>query len=127
MNDFKDLEFLASKSREMLEKQVASYRQKHSNAATIIGVTALFIPFFLNGLENAYNIIKYLSLIPIGILVWAIILMLGVLRTKLLFQFFSVDKFKDLVNTDYEQILLFEIGANNDSFRDNKPIDEKVY
>jgi len=126
MSDLKDLEFLAEKSKEMVEKQIESYRQKHSNAGTIIGVIALFIPFFLNGLDNAYSIVQYLSIVPIGLLVWAIILMLGVLRTKLMYQFFSVDKFKDLVNTDYEKILLYEIGANNDSFRDNKPIDENV-
>lgn len=110
----------------MVEKQIDSYRQKHSNASTIIGVVALFIPFFLNGLDNAYPIVQYLSVIPIGLLVWAIILMLGVLRTKLMYQFFSVDKFKDLVNTKYVDILLYEIGANNDSYRDNKPIDEEV-
>lgn len=126
MSDLKDLEFLAEKSKEMVEKQIDSYRQKHSNAGTIIGVIALFIPFFLNGLDDAYAIIQYLSIIPIGLLVWAIILMLVVLRTKLMYQFFAVDKFKDLVNTDYEKILLYEIGANNDSYRDNKPIDEDV-
>ncbi len=77
-------------------------------------------------MDDAYPIVQYLSLIPIGLFVWAIILMLGVLRTKLMYQFFAVDKFKDLVNTDYEKILLYEIGANNDSYRDNKPIDLEI-
>ena len=44
----------------------------------------------------------------------------------MLYQFFAVDEFKDLVDKDYEEILLFEIGANSDSFRDNKDIDEKA-
>ena len=86
MSDLKDLEFLAAKSKEMVEKQVASYRQKHSNSGIIIGVITLFVPFFINGLENAYPLIQYLSLIPIGLLVLAIIIMLSVLRTKLLSQ-----------------------------------------
>ncbi|MFH0756361.1 MAG: hypothetical protein V2B15_03640 [Bacteroidota bacterium] len=126
MSDIKQIEFLAEKSKEMVEKQIDSYRQKHSNAGIIIGVVALFIPFFLNGLDNAYPIVQYLSILPIGFFVWATIQMLEVLRTKKLYQFFSVDKFKDLVNAKYEDILLYEIGANNDSYRDNKPVDEKV-
>lgn len=126
MNDLKDLEFLAAKSKEMVEKQIASYRQKHSNAGTIIGVTALFIPFFLNGLENAYKWVKILSLIPVSLLVYSVILMLGVLRTKLLYQFFSPEKFTELVNKGYEEVLLFEIGANRASFQDNKIIDRNI-
>jgi uncharacterized membrane protein (DUF106 family) len=126
MKDLKDLEFLAEKSKEMIEKQIESTRQKKSNAGTIMGVITLFIPFFINGLDNSYKFVQYLSILPIGILVWAIIIMLGVLRAELMFEFFSVEKFKNLVNEDYEQILLYEIGANNDSFRDNKPIDEEI-
>ena len=52
MEDLKHLEFLAENSKEIIEKQVDSYRQQHSYAGTIIGATALFIPFFLSSLEN---------------------------------------------------------------------------
>ncbi len=123
MSDLKELEFLASKSKELVEKQVESYRHKKSNAGTIIGVISLFIPFFLNGLGDANFLIQYLSILPIGLLAWSLLLMLKVFRTELLYQFFSVEKFKDLVNKDYEKVLLYEIGANNDSYRDNEPID----
>lgn len=126
MSDNKDLEFLATKSREMVEKQIASYRQKHSNAGIIIGVITLFIPYFINGLENAYLWVQIIALLPIGLLVIAIIIMLMVLRTKKLFHFFSPGKFNELVNTSYEKILLYEIGSNIDSYKDNKPIDESV-
>lgn len=37
--------YLVDKSDNMLEKQIESYRQKQSNAATILGLTHFF-PFF---------------------------------------------------------------------------------
>ncbi len=54
MEDFKNLEFLAVNSKEIIEKQVDSYRQQHSYAGTIIGATALYIPFFLGGFDGTY-------------------------------------------------------------------------
>lgn len=39
MEDLKHLEFLAVNSKEIIEKQVDSYRQQHSYVGTIIGVT----------------------------------------------------------------------------------------
>lgn len=118
-NDHRDLEFLANKSNELLDRQVTSYRQKHSNSATIITVLALFIPFFLNGLENSYLFIKLLAIFPIALLVLSIILLIGVLRSKPLDQGFNVEKLPELVKQDYESILLYEIGANRCSFIDN--------
>ncbi len=125
MSELKELEFLAEKSKELLDKQITSYRQKHSNSGTIITVLALFIPFFLSGLDNSYLIIKILALFPIGFLVWAIVLLIQVLRSKSLDQGFHIDKFDELVNKPYEEILLYEIGANRDSFADNKAISDK--
>jgi hypothetical protein len=124
-NDLKDLEFLAEKSKELLDKQITSYRQKHSNSGTIITVLALFIPFFLSGLDNSYLTIKFLAIIPIGFLVGAIVLLIQVLRSRPLDQGFHVDKFDELVNKSYEEILLYEIGANKSSFTDNQAISEK--
>lgn len=51
--DLRNFEFLAINSKEIIEKQVDSYRQQHSYAGTIIGFTVLFIPFFLNSLEGS--------------------------------------------------------------------------
>ena len=64
MEDLKNLEFLAVNSKEIIEKQVDSYRQQHSYAGTIIGATALFIPFFLNSLDSTFIWIQltYLSI-----------------------------------------------------------------
>lgn len=124
-NDLKDLEFLATKSKELIERQVASYRQHHSNSGIIMTVLALFIPFFLNGLGDSYLIIRILAIIPTGILIWAIILLIQVLRSRPLYQGANFRLIDELVNDSYENILLSEIGANKDSFHDNEQITEK--
>lgn len=122
--ELKDLEFLADKSHQLLDKQITSYRQKHSNSGIIITVLTLFIPFFLSGLDNSYTIVKLIALLPIILIVWAIILLIQVLRSKPLDQGFHVDKFDELINKSYEDILLYEIGANKGSFTDNQKISE---
>ena len=63
MEDLKDLEFLAEKSKEFIDKQISAYRQKHSNAGSVIAIIALFIPFFLNGLDESFLIIKLISVV----------------------------------------------------------------
>ena len=68
MEDLRHLEFFAVNSKEIVEKQVDSYRQQHSYAGTIIGVTALFIPFFLSSLAGTFHIIQIISIVPIGFL-----------------------------------------------------------
>ena len=73
--DLRHLEFLAVNSKEIIEKQVDSYRQQHSYAGTIIGVTVLFIPFFLNGLTNTLQVIQFISIVPIVLFIVAILLM----------------------------------------------------
>lgn len=40
-----EIEYLAIKSKDLIGKQITSYRIKHSYAGTIIGVVTLFIPF----------------------------------------------------------------------------------
>ncbi|PCI18909.1 hypothetical protein COB64_04555 [Candidatus Wolfebacteria bacterium] len=120
------VKFLANKSKELIEKQVSSYRQQNSYAGTIIGISAFFIPLFLNGLEGSFKWIQVASLIPIGLFVWVMLLMLGVLRSRPLFQAFSVDKYQQLVNKELQEVLVFELGANIDSFRDNDSITRGV-
>lgn len=126
IKDNSDLEFLASKSSELIEKQISSYRHKHSNAGTIITIITLFVPFFLNGLDNSNIIFKICSILPFIILLWAIILFINILKTKSLDQGFSVNKFDELINKSYEEILIYEIGANRSSFIDNQKILDKT-
>ena len=116
MEDLKQLKFLAVNSKEIIEKQVDSYRQQHSYAGTIIGATALFIPFFLSSLDNTVRIIQFLLIVPIALFIWAILLMLSIFRTKPLDQAFSVSKYKDLMSKSFKEILLYEIEANTHSY-----------
>ncbi len=125
MEDMKYLEFLAFNSKEIVEKQVDSYRQQHSYAGTIIGATALFIPFFLGSFDGTSQIIQFISIIPTAFFIYSILLMLSIFRTRPLDQAFNVTKYKDLLNKTYKEILLFEINANSHSYTQNKIITEK--
>lgn len=127
MEKVEDLEFLAKKSSEFIDKQLSAYRQKHANSGTVIAIVTLFIPFFLTGLNDAFFYLRVASVIPIVMFIWAIKLFLNVLETKSMDQGFNPQKFDELANyRDYEKILLFEIGANRDSFNANKIITEKA-
>src|ERR1035438_7748702 len=98
MEEFKNLEFLAVNSKEIIEKQVDSYRQQHSYAGTIIGVTALFIPFFLSGIDGSSQVLQFIAIIPIVLFIMAILLLLSIFRDNPLDQGTDVEKFKKLEN-----------------------------
>jgi hypothetical protein len=119
MEDLKHLEFLAVNSKEIIEKQVDSYRQQHSYAATIIGFTVLFIPFFLNSLDGSNQILQLISILPIALFIGSILMMLSIFRGKPLDQALSVTKYKELLAKTYKEILLFEIEANKNSYLKN--------
>jgi len=125
MEDLRYLEFFAINSKEIVEKQVDSYRQQHSYSGTIIGVTALFIPFFLNSLVGTFHVIQFISVVPIALFIWAILLMLNIFKTKPLDQSYNVEKYQALINKSYKEILLSEIEANTNSYNKNKIITEK--
>ncbi len=125
MEDLKHLEFLAINSKEIIEKQVGSYRQQHSYAGTIIGATALFIPFFLNSLSSTTQIIQFILIVLIALFIWSILSLLSIFRTKPLDQAFSVSKYKDLITKTLKEILLYEIEANVHAYTNIKVITEK--
>ncbi len=125
MEDIKHFEFLAINSKEIVEKQVDSYRQQHSYAGTVIGAAALFIPFFLNSLDGTYLWIQLISVLPVLLFIWAILLMLSIFRTKPLDQAFGVKKYTELLDKPYQEILLHEIEANTNSYTLNTKITEK--
>ena len=125
MEDIKQLEFLAINSKEIIEKQVDSYRQQHSYAGTIIGATALFIPFFLTSLDTTNQAIQFVLIIPVILFIWSILLLLSIFRTKPLDQAFSVKKYKDLVTKSLKEVLLYEIEANTHSYTLNVIITER--
>ncbi len=120
--DKDSLEFLAGKSETLLKAQIDSYRQKHNVSGTMISVLALFIPFFFSGLGNANIYLKFFAIIPISLLVLTITNFIKILKTKRLDQGFHPKKFDDLALENYQNVLLYEIGANRDSFNSNKHI-----
>lgn len=123
--DLKHIEFLAINSKEIVEKQVDSYRQQHSYAGTIIGVTVLYIPFFLNGLDGTSQVTQYLSIVPILLFIWSMLLMLSIFRSKPLDQAFSVIKYERFLSKTYKEILLNEIEANTKSYSKNMVMTER--
>jgi hypothetical protein len=126
MDDFKNLEFLATNSKEIIEKQVDSYRQQHSYSGTIIGVTALFIPFFLSGIDGSSQVLQFVAIAPIVLFIISILLLLSIFRDHPLDQGIEVDKFKKLENKTYKEILLYEINSNSISYGGNKTIMAKA-
>lgn len=117
--DLRSFEFLALDSKEIIEKQVASHRQQHSYAGTIIGFTVLFIPFFLNNLSSANQVLQLISIIPVALFIGSILLMLSIFRGKPLDQALSVSKYNVLLAKNYKEILLYEIEANKTSYLKN--------
>jgi energy-coupling factor transporter transmembrane protein EcfT len=125
IDDVRQLEFLAVNSKEVVEKQVDSYRQQHSYAGTIIGAIALYIPFFISSLTSSFLIIQFIMIIPTLLFILVIFLMLSIFTTKPLDQAANVTKYKDLLEKSYKEILLFEINANAYSYTINKKVTEK--
>lgn len=125
MEDLNHLEFLATNSKEIVEKQVDSYRQQHSYAGTIIGATALYIPFFISSLDSTFQVIQFILIIPTLLFICAILLLLGIFRTNPLDQAFSVVKYKKLLTKSYKEILLYEINANSHSYLINEIVTGK--
>lgn len=124
--DLRHLEFLTLNSKEIVEKQVDSYRQQHTYAGTIIGVTVLFIPFFLNGLDGTLQVIQFIAIVPVAFFIVAILLLLSLFRSKPLDQAFAVVKYKELLIKSYKEILLYEIDANSTSYTKNVKVTEKA-
>lgn len=123
--DIETARYLAGKSQEMLNKQIDSYRQKQANAATIIGINALFIPFFLGGLKDSLIYIQLLSIIPvIGISV-ALFFLLSIYAMNPLQQGLALKGYDEAINKTFENAILFEIGVNRDSFDNNTSILKK--
>ncbi len=124
--DCRHIEFLAINSKEIIEKQVDSYRQQHSYAGTIIGFTVLFIPFFLNSLNNPNKILQSISIIPIALFISSILILLSIFRGKPLDQALSVTKYQELITKNYHEILLYEIEANKCSYLKNDGLTKRA-
>lgn len=79
----------------------------------------IFIPFFISGLQNSVFWVKLGSILPLSGLTVCLINFVQILKTKSLDVGFHTDHLQNLANKKYEEVLLYEIGANKSSFEDN--------
>lgn len=65
MANEKSIEIIAEKSKELLDRQIQTYRNKQDKATTILGILSLFFPIYLFVIEKSTYWVKLLSIVPI--------------------------------------------------------------
>lgn len=118
-----NIEFLVVKSRGLLQEQLKSYESANNKVGELISISAL-VPIVVTFISNSNSslIIRYLSILPIVLMVIALIYLLRVLMPKGLDHGFNFEQFDKQIDNTHKDLLLFEIGANRDSFKDNTKI-----
>jgi hypothetical protein len=122
----KKLELLCERSKSLLEVQSSIFDQTRQNSTAILTLLAVFLPFFLNGLTDSLEWVKYLSLVPVLLILAAMLIFLITFRTQEFDRGFSNEKFQDLVNEPYKTVLVYDLSSNTDSYRDNKSVVSKM-
>jgi len=115
-------EYLANKSKELLNSQIQSFRALHQKAATVIAVSALFAPVFLFLVEKAELWVRITASFLILPLIIGVILFLLTLRATKLKQGFDESNFEDLLNKNINEVYNFEIAYNKFSIEENDKI-----
>ena len=108
---------IVDKSKELLNRQIITYRTLKTNAVSLLGFISIFTPIFLFIIEKAKPLIQLLSIVPIVTITISIIMLMWVIQPQDLFQGYNEDQFDDLINDDISQAELFEIGANKESIK----------
>jgi len=123
----KNLDFLVAKSRELLQEQLKSYESSNSKAGVLISISSLLIPIALSFISSANTLfyIKILTILPTALMILALSFLLKVLMPKGLDNGFNFEQFEKIINGTHNKLLLFEIGANKDSYYQNSPIVKK--
>lgn len=116
-----NLKFLVEKSRILLQEQLKSYESAIIKAGIFISISGLLIPILATfiSITETLPIIKYLTIIPTFLMIVALAYLLCVLMPKELDHGFDFEQFDNQLENTYEGLLLFEIGANKDSYSDN--------
>lgn len=122
--DIKNLEFLVTKSRDLIQEQLKSYESAYNKAGILISISSLLIPIAITFIStsNTVFIIKIFTIIPTALMIIALIYLLKVLKPKGLDHGFNFKQFDKQLDKSYTDLLLYEIGANRDSYDDNTPI-----
>ena len=118
-------EILAQKSRELLSDQLNSIDSNKSKAGTFVSISSLFIPLAFGLFENFDKSIGWILVfsIPIILNLIGLYFLIKSLFPKKVFHGVNFNEFDNLLNReDTRDIFDFEIGANRDSFNDNKEI-----
>ena len=117
-------EILSNKSRELLNDQLNTFDSNNSKAGTFISISALFIPITFSLFEKfATNFCWiFLFFIPIILNLIGIYFLIKAMYPKSVFHGINFNEFDNLVKKEPEEIQLFEIGINRDSFNDNAKI-----
>ena len=76
-------------------------------------------------MDGNIHVIQLVSIIPILLFIWAILLLLSIFRTKQLDQAFSAAKYTDLMTKTLKEILIYEIQANTRSYNLNLIVTER--
>ncbi|WP_299255899.1 hypothetical protein [uncultured Aquimarina sp.] len=123
-DNIKNIEFLVTKSRELLQEQLKSYETATNKAGILISISGLFLPIAIAFISSSDTVIilKIITLIPVIIMIIGLIYLLKVLMPKGLDHGFDFNQFNNKINENYKQLLLYEIGANKSSFQDNSSI-----
>ena len=116
-----NLEFLVIKSRDLLQEQLKSYESANNKAGILISISALLIPIAVTFISSSdsLTIIKYLTILPTILMIIALTYLLRVLIPKGLDHGFNFNQFDNQLNKTHKEVLLYEIGANRDSYSDN--------
>lgn len=123
-NEIKNLEFLVIKSRELLQEQLKAYENYTSKSGILISVSSLFIPFAISftTTNEIGTKIKIISIFPVLLMIYSLLILLKVLKPKGLDHGFNFEQFEKLIPRKHSEVLLYEIGANKSSFKDNNKI-----
>ena len=115
------IEFLASKSRELLNDQLSTFDSNNSKAGIFISISALFVPITFSVFDSITinHCWVFLFFIPIFFNLIGIYFLIKAMYPKSVFHGINFNEFDTLVGKELSEIQLFEIGINRDSFNDN--------
>jgi hypothetical protein len=121
------LEYFVSKSKEFLKEQSDSYVSTHTKAATITAIFSIFIPLFFSVIGNANIYLRWISVIPLFLMIVSVRFMLILLKSRSLTTGFNKENLDNLKNEDKIKIFEFEVGANFSAHETNRKTVEKQH
>ncbi len=121
MQEKDSIEIIADKSKELLAYQISAFDSNYGKAGTFISISSLFTPLafsFYDKFDNNLLTIIFFF-IPIILNLIGLYFLVKVLIPKKLNFGIGIQEFDKLLNDKYEEVKLFEIGANRTSFNLN--------